>query len=164
MCGRNETELIECTDRLAQTSKLDAIAVPHVASSHWPPVPYIYRTQTFTSSVTHKSQAKKKKPAEAFVDLLHEPHSMPPETTSEPSESGVSSTIFKDTELTLGLPGDARSPALAGSRTCTKRGFIETVDLNLGSSTSKPRGKTLADEDDKSENIVTGAGKAPAAK
>ncbi|XP_059432655.1 auxin-responsive protein IAA1-like [Corylus avellana] len=89
---------------------------------------------------------------------------MPPETTSERSESDVSSAIFKDTELTLGLPGEARSPALAGSRNCTKRGFIETVDLNLGSSTSKPRGKTLADEDDNSENIVTGAGKAPAAK
>lgn len=90
---------------------------------------------------------------------------MPTETTSEPSESDVTSTIFKDTELTLGLPGEARSPApTGGSRTCTKRGFIETVDLNLGSSTSKPRGKTLADEDDKSENIVTGAGKAPAAK
>lgn len=89
---------------------------------------------------------------------------MPPETTSELSESDVSSAIFKDTELTLGLPGEARSPALAGGRTCTKRGFIETVDLNLGSSTSKPRGKTLADEDDNSENIVTGAGKAPAAK
>jgi auxin-responsive protein IAA len=91
---------------------------------------------------------------------------MPPETTSELSESDVTSTIFKETELTLGLPGEARSPAPSptGGRTCTKRGFIETVDLNLGSSTSKPRGKTLADEDDKSENIVTGAGKAPAAK
>lgn len=88
----------------------------------------------------------------------------PPETTSEPSDSSdVTSTIFKDTELTLGLPGEARSPPppLTGG---TKRGFIETVDLNLGSSTSKPRGKALADEDDKSENIVTGAGKAPAAK
>lgn len=90
---------------------------------------------------------------------------MPPDTLSDSPESDVTSAMtFKDTELTLGIPGDqpTRSPA---GKFCTKRGFIETVDLNLGTSTSKPRGKAHAEEvDDKSDDVVSGACKSPASK
>ncbi|XP_075668449.1 auxin-responsive protein IAA1-like [Castanea sativa] len=89
---------------------------------------------------------------------------MPPDTLSDSPESDVTSAMtFKDTELTLGIPGEpTRSPA---GKFCTKRGFIETVDLNLGTSTSKPRGKAHADEvDDKSDDAVSGACKSTASK
>ena len=92
------------------------------------------------------------------------PYTMPPDTLSDSPESDVTSALtFKDTELTLGIPGEpTRSPA---GKFCTKRGFIETVDLNLRTSTSKPRGKTHADEvDDKSDDVVSGACKTPASK
>lgn len=91
---------------------------------------------------------------------------MPPDTISQSPESDATSTVFRDTELTLGLPGEGRPPghAIGWKNTCTKRGFVETVDLNLGSSPAEPRGNALTDEDDKSEAVVDGAGKPPAAK
>lgn len=66
------------------------------------------------------------------------------DTTIDSPESDVSITMnFDDTELTLGLPGKGRSPAaLTGGKSCAKRGFMETVDLNLGSSSSQPHGTT----------------------
>ena len=39
---------------------------------------------------------------------------------------------FKETELTLALPGESH-----GIKTGTKRGFSETVDLNLGRTTNQ---------------------------
>ncbi|XP_041002899.1 auxin-responsive protein IAA1-like [Juglans microcarpa x Juglans regia] len=89
---------------------------------------------------------------------------MQPDTTSESPGSDVTSTVFKDTELTLGLPGEAR---FSGGKTCSKRGFIETsMDLDLGdsSSSSHTRGKILAGQDFSSESLVSGAGKPSATK
>ncbi|KAF8393312.1 hypothetical protein HHK36_021553 [Tetracentron sinense] len=51
-----------------------------------------------------------------------------------------------DTELTLGLPGESQ-------KTIPKRGYSETVDLNLRTSISESRGK------DQSEIEIYGAGK-----
>ncbi|XVE54336.1 hypothetical protein DITRI_Ditri03aG0071900 [Diplodiscus trichospermus] len=53
-------------------------------------------------------------------------------------ESDVTSMSFEDTELTLGLPGEGRSSAV---KCFAKRGFVETVDLNLGSCSNTPRGR-----------------------
>lgn len=86
-------------------------------------------------------------------------------TADSPESSDVTSLMSFDTELTLGLPGDSRSPAPAppfthgDKKNCTKRGFMETViDLNLGTSQiSMPRG-------DNPESRVSGTGKYPAAK
>ncbi|KAK1550158.1 hypothetical protein Q3G72_014648 [Acer saccharum] len=57
--------------------------------------------------------------------------------TTAPSRSDVSSMTLQETELTLGLPG---SPpvVVTGGKICHKRGFIDTVDLNLGSCLSNP--------------------------
>ncbi|XWS17206.1 hypothetical protein CRYUN_Cryun33cG0048500 [Craigia yunnanensis] len=69
-------------------------------------------------------------------------------------ESDVTIMNFEETELTLGLPGEGRSLAVKSS---AKRGF-EAVDLNLGSCTSKSRGRgdTHANE--------SGTGKPPPSK
>ncbi|OAY36819.1 auxin-responsive protein IAA17 [Manihot esculenta] len=68
---------------------------------------------------------------------------------------------FKETELTLALPGESRSlKEINGGKTGTKRGFLETVDLNLGSSRAD-----CGDRDrNESENDVSTAAKPPAAK
>ncbi|WRX33182.1 AUX/IAA domain - like 10 [Theobroma cacao] len=74
-------------------------------------------------------------------------------------ESDVTSMRFEDTELTLGLPGEGRSPAvIAGVKCSAKRGFVETVDLKLGSCSRTPSGggDTHVNE--------AGAGKPPPAK
>ncbi|EOY30898.1 Indoleacetic acid-induced protein 16, putative [Theobroma cacao] len=74
-------------------------------------------------------------------------------------ESDVTSMRFEDTELTLGLPGEGRSPAvIAGVKCSAKRGFVETVDLKLGSCSRAPSGggDTHVNE--------AGAGKPPPAK
>ena len=74
-------------------------------------------------------------------------------------ESDVTSMSFEDTELTLGLPGEGRSSAvITAVKFSSKRGFIETVDLNLGSCSTMPRGRP-----DTHVN-KSGAGKPPAAK
>ncbi|CAN6442114.1 unnamed protein product [Victoria cruziana] len=69
-----------------------------------------------------------------------------------PAEEDDDSTTV--TELTLGLPGGRRSgaadPEVAGGKSAQKRGFSETVDLNLG------RGG--------SDQQVQGSGKAAAGK
>ncbi|KAH9800434.1 auxin-responsive protein IAA16 [Citrus sinensis] len=86
-------------------------------------------------------------------------------TVDSPESSDGASLMSFDTELTLGLPGESRSPARAPAfaqghkKNCTKRGFMETViDLNLGTShISMPRGQN-------SESRVSGTGKYPAAK
>ena len=48
------------------------------------------------------------------------------------SESGESGMNLKETELTLGLPGEPRV-----GKACMKRVFSETVDLELGNSGKK---------------------------
>jgi hypothetical protein len=143
---------------------MDSSPNPHtdVASSHRFPNPYIYSgiptKPTPTRSRIHKQQV-------LHYYTLYIAMS-PPDTVSDSPESDVTSMIFKDTELTLGLPGDHDQPrsTITGGKSCTKRGFIETVDLNLGASISVSRGKTHADVVDKSQAVVSGACKPPAAK
>ncbi|KAJ0091643.1 hypothetical protein Patl1_13175 [Pistacia atlantica] len=83
-------------------------------------------------------------------------------TTDSPETDDVSITMnFDDTELTLGLPGEGRSPAaVTGGKSCAKRGFMETVDLNLGSSHCQPHGTTTH----VNNNSESPTGKLPAAK
>lgn len=86
-------------------------------------------------------------------------------TVDSPESSDGTGLVSFDTELTLGLPGESRSPAPAPpftqghKKNCTKRGFMETViDFKLGTShISMPRGHN-------SESQVSGTGKYPAAK
>lgn len=81
---------------------------------------------------------------------------LPDIITDSWSESDVSIMNFKDTELTLGLPGEGRSPGFAAAaKSDMKRGFIETVDFNLGSVSNEP---------DISESRVSGATKHETAK
>uniref|UniRef100_A0A5B7B1F5 Auxin-responsive protein n=1 Tax=Davidia involucrata TaxID=16924 RepID=A0A5B7B1F5_DAVIN len=84
---------------------------------------------------------------------------MSPETTKNLPESDATCLNFKETELTLGLPGESRN-----QKSGAKRGFLETVDLNLGSSSVVD----CRDEDyssaDQSENEISGPSKPPAAK
>ncbi|XWS71985.1 hypothetical protein CRYUN_Cryun02cG0001900 [Craigia yunnanensis] len=57
-------------------------------------------------------------------------------------ESDITSMSFEDTELTLGLPGEGWLAAvITAVKFSAKRGFIETIDLNLGSCSSMPRGR-----------------------
>ncbi|KAJ6715253.1 AUXIN-RESPONSIVE PROTEIN IAA17 [Salix viminalis] len=86
---------------------------------------------------------------------------MSPEDGSKLLESDAASVSFKETELTLGLPGESRGLALI-EKTSGKRGFSETVDLNLGRSSN-------VDSDHKkysgeSETDVQNMAKPPAAK
>ncbi|KAJ4959437.1 hypothetical protein NE237_026548 [Protea cynaroides] len=71
---------------------------------------------------------------------------MSSETASSMPASDVSGLNFKETELTLALPGDSR--AETSSKNNSKRTFSETVDLNFGSSSR-----------DQSETVPSGAGK-----
>ncbi|XP_010249884.1 PREDICTED: auxin-responsive protein IAA1 [Nelumbo nucifera] len=87
---------------------------------------------------------------------------MSPETARNPPESEVTGLNFKETELTLGLPGESRTQAEIVSKN-SKRGFSETVDLNLGSSSSsETRGRSQVEEQGESEAPC--AGKPPASK
>ncbi|KAJ4837590.1 hypothetical protein Tsubulata_009696 [Turnera subulata] len=75
----------------------------------------------------------------------------PEASTDSSSGSEITSMNFKDTELTLGLPGiraaAARSPEVSAVKTCMKRGFVETVDLSYGRFNTK-----VPDPDDMSQN------------
>ncbi|KAF8389023.1 hypothetical protein HHK36_025708 [Tetracentron sinense] len=87
---------------------------------------------------------------------------MSPETANRSSESDTTGLNFKETELTLGLPGDSRAPTDTGGKTNTKRGYSETIDLNFESSSVEPRGRDC--DNGESETEVSGAGKPPVAK
>uniref|UniRef100_A0A5B7BQV7 Auxin-responsive protein n=1 Tax=Davidia involucrata TaxID=16924 RepID=A0A5B7BQV7_DAVIN len=83
---------------------------------------------------------------------------MSPETSKNWPESDSTALNFKETELTLGLPGDSRN-----QKSGAKRGFSETVDLNLESSSVI----VCRDENcraDQSENEISGPSKPPATK
>ncbi|KDP37176.1 hypothetical protein JCGZ_06232 [Jatropha curcas] len=80
-----------------------------------------------------------------------------------PVSDTTSGMNLKETELTLALPGESRSlTEINGAKIGTKRGFLETVDLNLGSSSVVDCGSK--DQNDSSENDVSSAAKPPAAK
>ncbi|XP_010254225.1 PREDICTED: auxin-responsive protein IAA1-like [Nelumbo nucifera] len=79
------------------------------------------------------------------------------ETALNLPESDATGLNFKETELTLGLPGEARSQTETIAKNNSKRGFSETVDLNLGSC-SKNR------IEDQGESEVSGASKPPSSK
>lgn len=59
---------------------------------------------------------------------------------------------FKETELTLGLPGESRLP-----KSGIKRGFSEITDLNLGSSATAdcPTKNYKYDDPPQNENSAT---------
>ncbi|KAK9280878.1 hypothetical protein L1049_003769 [Liquidambar formosana] len=84
---------------------------------------------------------------------------MSPETAKHSPESKTTGLNFRETELTLGIPGKSRE---AGCNSGTKRGFCQTGDLTLGSS-SMEHPREDCDDDRHSENAscVT---KPPAAK
>lgn len=85
---------------------------------------------------------------------------MSPEIGKHSLECDVASMNFKETELTLGLPGESRISTEYGAKTGIKRGFLETVDLKLGASNVDCGNK----ECDESETDVSSAAKSPAAK
>lgn len=84
---------------------------------------------------------------------------MSTDTGKSSTESEVSGLDYEGTELKLGLPGGARS---GGSEPERKRGFAETVDLNLG---VELRARDIGDRStDSSDGPVSVAGRPPAAK
>lgn len=78
---------------------------------------------------------------------------MSPENRNYLPESDVVGLNLKETELTLGLPGETRVATDTGVKLGTKRGFSETIDLNLGRSNVKRDDKVC---DDELENDVLG--------
>ncbi|XWS20352.1 hypothetical protein CRYUN_Cryun31cG0094100 [Craigia yunnanensis] len=51
-------------------------------------------------------------------------------------ENDAAGLNFEATELTLGLPGKSRVTSDGGAKLGTKRGYLESVDLNLGDKNS----------------------------
>lgn len=86
---------------------------------------------------------------------------MSPENGSNLLESDAANVSFKETELTLGLPGESRGLALI-EKTSGKRGFLETVDLNLGRSSNVDSDHNKYSGE--SETDVPNTAKPPAAK
>lgn len=78
---------------------------------------------------------------------------MSPENRNYLPESDVVGLNLKETELTLGMPGETRVTTDTGVKLGTKRGFSETIDLNLGRSDVKCHDKVC---DDELENDVLG--------
>ncbi|KAK4590532.1 hypothetical protein RGQ29_020903 [Quercus rubra] len=78
---------------------------------------------------------------------------MSPENRNYMPESDVVGLNLKETELTLGMPGETRVTTDTGVKLGTKRGFSETIDLNLGRSNVKCHDKVC---DDELENDVLG--------
>ena len=85
---------------------------------------------------------------------------MSPENRNLLPESDVIGLNFKETELTLGLPGETRGTTDTSVKSGTKRGFLETIDLNLGRTKVKFHDKGF----DELENDVLGATKSLAAR
>ncbi|GMY34268.1 auxin-responsive protein IAA17-like [Fagus crenata] len=85
---------------------------------------------------------------------------MSPENRNLLPESDVIGLNFKETELTLGLPGETRGTTDTSVKSGTKRGFLETIDLNLGRSKVKCHDKGFYEL----ENDVLGATKSLAAR
>ena len=73
-------------------------------------------------------------------------------------ENDVTDLNLTETELTLGLPGGNRS-----QKSGTKRGFSETVDLNLGRSSVVESGDANL-ESHQSENEISEAAKSSTSK
>eukprot|EP00262_Sarcandra_glabra_P004877 TRINITY_DN1610_c3_g1_i1.p1 TRINITY_DN1610_c3_g1~~TRINITY_DN1610_c3_g1_i1.p1 ORF type:complete len:222 (+),score=21.32 TRINITY_DN1610_c3_g1_i1:99-764(+) len=93
---------------------------------------------------------------------------MSPETAKIMTETENSGQNYMETELTLRLPGRSTrsgSDTEIVGKTTAKRGFSETVVLNLGSSRIEPRGSERSDQlSDRPETLVSDAGKPSAAK
>lgn len=56
---------------------------------------------------------------------------MPPGTAEQSPDSALTGMSLKDTELTLGLHGEAQAVFFGAKSTCSKRGFSDTVDFRL---------------------------------
>ncbi|CAK7356633.1 unnamed protein product [Dovyalis caffra] len=86
---------------------------------------------------------------------------MSPENGSNLLESDAANVSFKETELTLGMPGESRGLTLV-EKASGKRGFLETVDLNLGRSSNVDYDRNK--DSGESETDVSSVAKPPAAK
>lgn len=75
---------------------------------------------------------------------FHNDNKMSPDLQKPSQESHSSDLHFNDTELTLGLPGATKSG--------TKRGFSDTVDLNLCSPCDADRASNSLDSDVSAES------------
>lgn len=62
---------------------------------------------------------------------------MSKENGKQSLESNAAGLNFEETKLTLGLPGKTRRPTEIGAKLGTKRGFSDTIDLNVESSSQK---------------------------
>ncbi|EEF44693.1 auxin-responsive protein IAA1 [Ricinus communis] len=82
---------------------------------------------------------------------------MSPESGIHLPESDTATMNFTETELTLALPGESRVSADNGAKIGTKRGYLQTVDLNLGSCSSDCGNKDC----NMPENDVSSAPKKP---
>lgn len=86
---------------------------------------------------------------------------MSPENGRHLLESDATGLNFKETELSLRMPGETRSGAIeVGAKAGMKRGFSQTVDLNLGRSNDECHEKVRQ----KSESDGLDVAKPPAAK
>ncbi|KAK3210793.1 hypothetical protein Dsin_015499 [Dipteronia sinensis] len=134
------TALLDCLSSSAVTISLDCVSHSAATSGLLPPT-------SSTANITQPSISFSP-PSTAFnpvkgterkvTGIISEAYMAEDSITAESSGRDVSSMNLQETELTLGLPG---SPPVVVTRgkSCPKRGFIDTVDLNLGSSLSNPR-------------------------
>ena len=83
---------------------------------------------------------------------------MSSEIAKQSLESDSAGLNFNETELTLGLPGESRLP-----KSGDKRGFAETVDLNLGTITAFDSRNNISMED-QSKNQKSDGTETPAPK
>ena len=77
---------------------------------------------------------------------------MSPENGIKLPENDAADLNFEATELTLGLPGKSRVTSDGGAKLGTKRGYLETVDLNLG---DKDSGQTQIDVQEAAKSPVS---------
>lgn len=149
------TELIKWTDKWHELVCKKLLFLPAFYVDQFQP-PYLpLRGFSSLDHLYNKNLITLTNLIHALLQLDATPHD--PNTMSQSPESDVTSMNLDDTELTLRLPGESRSPQLlsGGNKSSPKRGFIETVDLKLGSSLSTT---------DTSQSRVSGTGKCPPTK
>ena len=86
---------------------------------------------------------------------------MPSNTADQSPDSGTTGMSLKDTELTLGLPGEAQV-VIVGGKSCSKRGYSDTVDFRFRCCSGESSAK--AEKVDWPGKEISGPGKAPDSK
>ena len=86
---------------------------------------------------------------------------MPSNTADQSPDSGTTGMSLKDTELTLGLPGEAQG-VIVGGKSCSKRGYSHTVDFRFRCCSGESSAK--AEQVDWPGKEISGPGKAPDSK